>query len=145
MLARKGLLPDGFLLTRLAEDQNQPNRFRSRTQRARFITKSGSCNVAHKNIREQGRFLQDVFTTMVDLKWQHSLLIFTSAFLCSWMLFAMIWWLLAFAHGDLEPRDPNGEPGPEPCVTAIHSFTSKPGHTVDGSGEILVSFVNCPL
>ncbi|XP_056243455.1 potassium inwardly rectifying channel subfamily J member 11, like [Seriola aureovittata] len=124
MLARKGLLPDGFLLTRLAEDQNQPNRSRSRSQRARFITKTGSCNVAHKNIREQGRFLQDVFTTMVDLKWQHSLLIFTSAFLCSWMLFAMIWWLMAFAHGDLEPRDPEGEPGPVPCVTAIHSFTS---------------------
>ncbi|KAF7224933.1 potassium inwardly rectifying channel subfamily J member 11, like [Nothobranchius furzeri] len=124
MLARKGLLPDGFLLTRLAEDQNQPNRSRSRSQRARFITKTGSCNVAHKNIREQGRFLQDVFTTMVDLKWQHSLLIFTSAFLCSWMLFAMAWWLLAFAHGDLEPRDPDSEPGPIPCVTAIHSFTS---------------------
>lgn len=53
MLARKGLLPDGFLLTRLAEDRNQPNRGRSRSQRARFITKTGSCNVAHKNIREQ--------------------------------------------------------------------------------------------
>ncbi|AWP09036.1 putative ATP-sensitive inward rectifier potassium channel 11-like [Scophthalmus maximus] len=124
MLARKGLLPDGFLLTRLAEDQNQPNRSHSRSQRARFITKSGSCNVAHKNIREQGRFLQDVFTTMVDLKWHYSLLIFTSAFLCSWMLFAMMWWLMAFAHGDLEPRDPAGEPGPVPCVTAINSFTS---------------------
>ena len=70
----------------------------------------------------QGRFLQDVFTTMVDLKWQHSLLIFTSAFLCSWMLFAMVWWLMAFAHGDLEPRDPS-DPR-VPCVTAIHSFTS---------------------
>ncbi|XP_038138096.1 potassium inwardly rectifying channel subfamily J member 11, like [Cyprinodon tularosa] len=124
MLARKGLLPDGFLLTRLAEDQNQPNRIRSRSQRARFITKTGSCNVVHKNIMEQGRFLLDVFTTMVDLKWQHSLLIFTSAFLCSWMLFAMVWWLLAFAHGDLEPRDPDSGPGPVPCVTAIHSFTS---------------------
>lgn len=53
MLARKGLLPDGFFLTRLAEDQNQPNRGRSKSQRARFITKTGSCNVAHKNIREQ--------------------------------------------------------------------------------------------
>ncbi|XP_012674149.2 potassium inwardly rectifying channel subfamily J member 11, like [Clupea harengus] len=123
MLARKGLLPDGFLLTRLAEDATHPNRFRSKSQRARFITKTGSCNVAHKNIREQGRFLQDVFTTMVDLKWQHSLLIFTSAFLCSWMLFAMVWWLLAFAHGDLEPRDTDGI-GHVPCVTAIHSFTS---------------------
>ncbi|XP_056272244.1 potassium inwardly rectifying channel subfamily J member 11, like [Pseudoliparis swirei] len=124
MLARKGLLPDGFLLTRLSEDQNQRSRGHSRYQKARFITKSGSCNVAHKNIMEQGRFLQDVFTTMVDLKWQHSFLIFSSAFLCSWMLFAMIWWLLAFAHGDLEPRDPVLDPGPVPCVTAIHSFTS---------------------
>ncbi|XP_061898632.1 potassium inwardly rectifying channel subfamily J member 11, like isoform X2 [Entelurus aequoreus] len=125
MLARKGLLPDGFLLTRLAEDQNQPNRSRSRTQRARFITKAGSCNVAHKNIMEQGRFLQDVFTTMVDLKWQHSFLIFTSVFLCSWMLFAMVWWLLAFAHGDLQhPLHPDGELVPVPCVTAINSFTS---------------------
>ncbi|KAL3044332.1 LOW QUALITY PROTEIN: potassium inwardly rectifying channel subfamily J member 11, like [Trematomus bernacchii] len=126
MLARKGLLPDGFLLTRLAEDQT-PNRRSFRSQRARFITKNGSCNVAHKNIREQGRFLQDVFTTMVDLKWHYSLLIFTSAFLCSWMLFAMIWWLLAFAHGDLQPHDPDSDPTPYPtvpCVTAIHSFTS---------------------
>ncbi|KAK5927286.1 hypothetical protein CesoFtcFv8_000073 [Champsocephalus esox] len=122
MLARKGLLPDGFLLTRLAEDQT-PNRRSFHSQRARFITKNGSCNVAHKNIREQGRFLQDVFTTMVDLKWHYSLLIFTSAFLCSWMLFAMIWWLLAFAHGDLQPRDPDSDPM-VPCVTAIHSFTS---------------------
>uniref|UniRef100_A0A4W5PVG5 Potassium inwardly rectifying channel subfamily J member 11, like n=1 Tax=Hucho hucho TaxID=62062 RepID=A0A4W5PVG5_9TELE len=125
MLARKGpLLPDGFFLTRLAENAKQPNQFKTNSQRARFITKNGSCNVAHKNIREQGRFLQDVFTTMVDLKWHYSLLIFTSAFLCSWMLFAMMWWLMAFAHGDLEPRDPNGEPGPVPCVTAINSFTS---------------------
>ncbi|MBN3316050.1 KCJ11 protein, partial [Atractosteus spatula] len=123
MLARKGLLPEEFLLTRLAEETGQPSRYRSKTQKARFITKGGSCNVAHKNIREQGRFLQDVFTTMVDLKWQHSLLIFTSAFLCSWMLFAMVWWLIAFGHGDLEPRE-QGWPGPAPCVTAIHSFTS---------------------
>lgn len=36
----------------------------------------------------------------------------------------MIWWLLAFAHGDLEPRDPSSEPGRVPCVTAIRSFTS---------------------
>ncbi|KFW00259.1 ATP-sensitive inward rectifier potassium channel 11, partial [Fulmarus glacialis] len=73
--------------------------------------KNGACNVAHKNIREQGRFLQDVFTTLVDLKWPHTLLIFTMSFLCSWLLFGMVWWLIAFAHGDLDhstrlQRDP---------------------------------------
>lgn len=56
MLARKGpLLPDGFFLTRLAENAKQPNQFKTNSQRARFITKNGSCNVAHKNIREQVR------------------------------------------------------------------------------------------
>ena len=53
MLARKGLLPDGFLLTRLAESSATPSRARPRPHRARFITKNGACNVAHKNIREQ--------------------------------------------------------------------------------------------
>uniref|UniRef100_A0A8C5U111 Potassium inwardly rectifying channel subfamily J member 11 n=1 Tax=Malurus cyaneus samueli TaxID=2593467 RepID=A0A8C5U111_9PASS len=101
---------------------------------ARFVGKNGACNVAHKNIREQGRFLQDVFTTLVDLKWPHTLLIFTMSFLCSWLLFGMVWWLIAFAHGDLDhstrlQRDPaEGTAGSAaafvPCVTSIHSFTS---------------------
>ncbi|NWZ36044.1 KCJ11 protein, partial [Brachypodius atriceps] len=107
---------------------------RARERRARFVGKNGACNVAHKNIREQGRFLQDVFTTLVDLKWPHTLLIFTMSFLCSWLLFGMVWWLIAFAHGDLDhstrlQREPaegaaGSGAGFVPCVTSIHSFTS---------------------
>ncbi|XP_060694861.1 ATP-sensitive inward rectifier potassium channel 11-like [Hemiscyllium ocellatum] len=119
MLARKGLVPEEYVL-RLVEDVSRP-RYRARERKVRFVAKNGACNVAHTNIREQGRFLQDVFTTLVDLKWRHTLLIFTMSFLCSWLLFAMIWWLIAFAHGDLHrPRDG----GPVPCVTSLHSFTS---------------------
>ncbi|OCT73070.1 ATP-sensitive inward rectifier potassium channel 11 [Xenopus laevis] len=120
MLARKGLLPDEFLITHLAEERVTNSQYRPKTKRARFVTKNGACNVAHKNIREQGRFLQDVFTTMVDFKWQHSLLIFTMTFICSWMMFAMAWWLIAFAHGDLGPKRGSFVP----CVTNIQSFTS---------------------
>lgn len=130
MLSRKGIIPEEYVLTRLAEDVPEPSRFRARERRARFVGKNGTCNVAHKNIREQGRFLQDVFTTLVDLKWPHTLIIFTMTFLCSWLLFAMIWWLIAFAHGDLDQstqrQKQGGEPpvGFVPCVTDIHSFTS---------------------
>lgn len=121
------------MLTRLAEDVPDHARYRARERRARFVGKNGTCNVAHKNIREQGRFLQDVFTTLVDLKWPHTLLIFTMSFLCSWLLFAMIWWLIAFAHGDLDQSvrmqsDSRGLGAASvafvPCVTDIHSFTS---------------------
>ncbi|XP_068099118.1 ATP-sensitive inward rectifier potassium channel 11-like [Hyperolius riggenbachi] len=120
MLARKGLIHEEYLITRVVEDKSAQHQYRAKTRKARFVAKNGACNVAHKNIREQGRFLQDVFTTMVDLKWHHSLLIFTMTFICSWMLFAMAWWLIAFAHGDLDPRHNNIIP----CVTNIQSFTS---------------------
>ncbi|XP_018424624.1 PREDICTED: ATP-sensitive inward rectifier potassium channel 11-like [Nanorana parkeri] len=120
MLARKGLIHEEYLITRLAEDKDANPQYKAKTRKARFVTKNGACNVAHKNIREQGRFLQDIFTTMVDLRWQHSLLIFTMTFICSWMLFAMAWWLIAFAHGDLDPKRSNSIP----CVTNIQSFTS---------------------
>lgn len=119
MLSRKGLIPEDYLLTRLAEDVLQP-KFKTKQRKARFVAKNGTCNVAHTNIREQGRFLQDVFTTLVDLKWLHTLLIFTMSFLCSWLLFGMIWWLIAFAHGDLDLKGEDFVP----CVTDIHSFSS---------------------
>ncbi|KAG6928928.1 potassium voltage-gated channel subfamily J member 11 [Chelydra serpentina] len=122
MLSRKGIIPEEYVLTRLAEDVPDHARYRARERRARFVGKSGTCNVAHKNIREQGRFLQDVFTTLVDLKWPHTLIIFTMTFLCSWLLFGMSWWLIAFAHGDLDHS--TQARGFVPCVTSIHSFTS---------------------
>lgn len=119
MLSREGVIPDDYVLTRLAEDVLQP-KFKSKQRKSRFVDKNGTCNVAHTNIREQGRFLQDVFTTLVDLKWLYTLIIFTMSFLCTWFLFGMIWWLVAFAHGDL---DTNAD-GFVPCVTQIHSFSS---------------------
>ncbi|CAL8263541.1 unnamed protein product [Merluccius merluccius] len=122
MLSRKGLLPEDYLLTRLAEDVQQPSKSKTSQRKARFVAKNGACNVAHTNIREQGRFLQDVFTTLVDLKWLHTLIIFTMSYLCSWLLFGMIWWLIAFAHGDLNQEE--AADGFVPCVTDIHSFSS---------------------
>ncbi|XP_075945850.1 ATP-sensitive inward rectifier potassium channel 11-like [Anarhichas minor] len=120
MLSRKGLIPEDYLPTRLAEGVLQPKLFKAKPGKARFVAKNGTCNVAHTNIREQGRFLLDVFTTLVDLKWLHTIIIFTMSFLCSWLLFGMIWWLIAFAHGDMDQRGGDFVP----CVTGIHSFAS---------------------
>ncbi|XP_075704885.1 ATP-sensitive inward rectifier potassium channel 8 [Rhinoderma darwinii] len=122
MLARKSIIPEEYVLARIAAENLRKPRIRDRLRKARFVAKNGACNVAHKNIREQGRFLQDVFTTLVDLKWRHTLVIFTMSFLCSWLLFAMMWWLVAFAHGDLAIRD--NIMSPEPCVANVKSFTA---------------------
>ncbi|XP_073506643.1 ATP-sensitive inward rectifier potassium channel 8 [Phyllobates terribilis] len=120
MLARKSIIPEEYVLARIAAENLRKPRIRDRLRKARFVAKNGACNVAHKNIREQGRFLQDVFTTLVDLKWRHTLVIFTMSFLCSWLLFAMIWWLVAFAHGDMDIT----ETPREPCVANVKSFTA---------------------
>lgn len=116
MLPRKSIIPEEFALPALVSRVPRKPVFRDRVNKARFIAKSGACNLAHKNIREQGRFLQDVFTTLVDLKWRFTLVIFTMTFLCSWLLFAMSWWLVAFGHGDL---DTDRKPAVEQCVTNV--------------------------
>ncbi|XP_032361159.1 ATP-sensitive inward rectifier potassium channel 8 [Etheostoma spectabile] len=132
MLARKSIIPEEFGVPGLASRMPRKPVFRDRVNKARFIAKNGSCNLAHKNIREQGRFLQDVFTTLVDLKWRFTLVIFTTTFVSSWLLFAMSWWLVAFAHGDLgQERDRELDLDLDPgrhnrtqCVTGVKSFTS---------------------
>ncbi|XP_062990350.1 ATP-sensitive inward rectifier potassium channel 8 [Elgaria multicarinata webbii] len=126
MLARKSIIPEEYVLARIAAENLGKPRIRDRPRKARFIAKNGACNLAHKNIREQGRFLQDIFTTLVDLKWRHTLVIFTMSFLCSWLFFAMMWWLVAFAHGDMDkPCTTNEDVSKwKPCVTCIRSFAS---------------------
>ncbi|XP_039647273.1 ATP-sensitive inward rectifier potassium channel 8 isoform X2 [Perca fluviatilis] len=130
MLARKSIIPEEFGVPGLASRMPRKPVFRDRVNKARFIAKNGSCNLAHKNIREQGRFLQDVFTTLVDLKWRFTLVIFTTTFVSSWLLFAMSWWLVAFAHGDLgQERERELDLDPErhnrtQCVPRDKSFTS---------------------
>lgn len=122
MLARKSIIPEEYVLARIAAENLRKPRLRDRQRKARFVAKNGACNVAHKNIREQGRFLQDIFTTLVDLKWRHTLVIFTMSFLCSWLLFAMMWWLVAFGHGDMDIQD--NHMNWEPCVANVRSFTA---------------------
>lgn len=126
MLARKSIIPEEYVLARIAAENLGKPRIRDRPRKARFIAKNGACNLAHKNIREQGRFLQDIFTTLVDLKWRHTIVIFTTSFLCSWLFFALVWWLVAFAHGDMDQACPLNEDMNKwkPCVTCVRSFAS---------------------
>jgi potassium inwardly-rectifying channel subfamily J len=47
----------------------------------------------------------------------------------TWLIFAVIWWIISYAHGDFEkdnlPGGKNQESGDFiPCVWAIHNFAS---------------------
>ncbi|XP_037824926.1 G protein-activated inward rectifier potassium channel 3 isoform X1 [Lucilia sericata] len=99
-----------------------------RKVRRRAVFKNGDCNVLQKNLTKRRlRFLQDMYTTLVDSQWRWTLLAFALSFILSWLLFAVLWWLIMYTHGDLEelhlPANQE-ESGWEPCVSAIHGFTS---------------------
>jgi potassium inwardly-rectifying channel subfamily J, other len=40
---------------------------------------------------------------MVDSQWRWTLLMFFMSFVVSWLFFALLYWLISFTHGDLEP------------------------------------------
>ncbi|KAK7886046.1 hypothetical protein WMY93_025667 [Mugilogobius chulae] len=112
----------------------------SRRPRQRFVGKDGRCNVTFVNMSERGqRYLSDLFTTCVDIRWRWMLVIFTLSFLLSWLLFGFAFWLIASAHGDLamglefSPSSSSsaGEAGAgpgsdrevvEPCFLQVTSF-----------------------
>ncbi|XP_050308372.1 G protein-activated inward rectifier potassium channel 3-like isoform X2 [Anthonomus grandis grandis] len=104
----------------------RPNAIRKMRRRAVF--KNGDCNILQSRISKRRlRYLQDIFTTLVDSQWRWTLTIFAIGFVGSWLIFALIWWLIAFTHGDLEDEHlPNNQANSEwtPCVLNIHGFTS---------------------
>ncbi|XP_075053347.1 G protein-activated inward rectifier potassium channel 2 [Mixophyes fleayi] len=87
----------------------------------RYVRKDGKCNVHHGNVRETYRYLSDIFTTLVDLKWRFNLFIFVLVYTVTWLFFGMIWWLIAYIRGDLDhlqDKDWN------PCVDNLNGFVS---------------------
>ncbi|KAK6643039.1 hypothetical protein RUM43_004542 [Polyplax serrata] len=110
-------------------------RFSSRRVRKRVVFKHGDVNVIQGNVAKRRRkYLQDIFTTLVDAQWRWTLLVFSLNFLLSWLLFAMIWWLIALSHGDLDSEnnavvaaymnETFKNPNWVPCVVGINSFAS---------------------
>ncbi|KAG9332167.1 hypothetical protein JZ751_015743 [Albula glossodonta] len=90
-----------------------------RHPQSRFVKKDGHCNVQFVNVSEKGqRYLADIFTTCVDVRWRWMFLIFCLAFLLSWLFFGCVFWLVAIFHGDLE-----GGAAPK-CVSNVSSFTA---------------------
>ncbi|KAG7210445.1 hypothetical protein KM043_011976 [Ampulex compressa] len=129
------LTPTTPIIIQASKSPNASLRSRSRYRagptrklRRRAVLKNGECNVLQSRIsRRSLRFLQDIFTTLVDTQWRWTLLCFTLSFLLSWLGFAVIWWLIAFTHGDFEERHLppfQVENNWTPCIYNIFSFTS---------------------
>jgi len=90
--------------------------------RRRLVYKNGDCNVTHKHIRKVRRhYLADIFTTLIDLKWRWTLIIFIIAFVLTWLLFALVWWIIGLSHGDFAENLPETH---KVCMNAVYDFPS---------------------
>ena len=82
---------------------------RSRKKHRRVVEKNGDPNIQYKNISHKRRkYLDDIYTTLIDSSWMQSLLLFAASFYISWLLFAIIYYVISYVHGDFDSA--NGYP-----------------------------------
>ena len=70
---------------------------------------------------EKHRFLKDFFSSAIELSWSWIILSFSASFYVSWTMFAVVWYVLAFAHGDLDLVKSEDHLD---CVDNVNTFTS---------------------
>merc|ERR1719348_1102625 len=72
-------------------------------KKKRVVLKDGFTNVTYKNIsKKRRRYISDLYTTLLDSSWTYCVLMFTTSFYGSWILFGGIYYLISFRHGDFD-------------------------------------------
>lgn len=92
----------------------------------RLIHKNGDCNILD-SIAQSSYYVLDIFTALVQMKWYWTLLIFGITLLLSWLIFAVLWWLVSYTHGDFEPEHLppfQKQSNFTPCLHEIYNFMS---------------------
>uniref|UniRef100_A0A1A8BSF6 Potassium inwardly-rectifying channel, subfamily J, member 12 n=1 Tax=Nothobranchius kadleci TaxID=1051664 RepID=A0A1A8BSF6_NOTKA len=91
---------------------------------SRFVSKAGQCNVHFSNMDEKSmRYISDIFTTCVDIRWRYMFLLFSLAFVVSWLSFGLAFWIIGLLHGDMDSQGMDNESF-VPCVKQVHTFVA---------------------
>ncbi|XP_061081205.1 inward rectifier potassium channel 16-like [Conger conger] len=105
-----------------ASGSSDPASLSVRTESARtrrYVGRDGRCHVSFRQAPgECGLYVTDIFTTLVESRWRVMFLIFSLSYIVSWLLFGLLYWVIALAHGDLT------DPGTRPCVENVRSFAA---------------------
>jgi len=120
----------------------------AQTKKNRVVSKHGRINTFSRSEEENEnhRLLKDFFTSMIDLSWSWTLFSFAASFYISWLAFAVIWYLVVYAHGDLADNKPDNH---TVCVDNIVDFTScflyslETQHTIGYGGRATTE--ECPV
>ncbi|XP_010149634.1 PREDICTED: inward rectifier potassium channel 13 [Eurypyga helias] len=91
----------------------------------RMVTKDGHSTFQMDGAQGKGlAYLRDAWGILMDMRWRWMMLVFSASFVIHWLVFAVLWYLLAEMNGDLE-LDHDAPPDNHTiCVKYITSFTA---------------------
>lgn len=98
--------------------QNKPKR--------RAISKDGDFFTI-ESPKKRAHFVRSIFTGLVQMKLSQTITIFLIVLLASWLIFAVLWWLISYSHGDFETSHlPTYQVSSNftPCIHEMYSFIS---------------------
>lgn len=92
----------------------------------RIIHENGACNIKQQTTHRQqlGIFR---YTRLVDSSWTFTLSVFLAVLFLSYFCFALLYWLICFAHGDFEAShlpESQEENNFKPCIYDMRNFAS---------------------
>lgn len=83
----------------------------AKRRRRRLMEKSGFANLNFKRMeKKKMRYLTDLFTTFLEIKWRYTVIVFLVSFCLTWLFFALLWWALVAVRSDTE------------CINGVDSF-----------------------
>merc|ERR1719334_2411385 len=95
-------------------------------KRRRVVLKDGLTTVTYKNIsKKRRRYFSDLYTTLLDSSWTYCVLLFAASFYGSWLVFGILYYIIAYIHGDMDAlvgqeADNDGMP----CILEVDGFSS---------------------
>nr|BAB56015.1 G-protein coupled inwardly rectifying potassium channel-B [Halocynthia roretzi] len=111
--------------TTLSNGDHEVVQIKSKTkQPGRFMTKTGHCNIRRSALQMGTRYMTDIFTTLVDLRWKYNMIIFVFVYTAAWSMFGFLWWMVAFVRGDTDINVHNGTDSRKPCVQNVYSYAT---------------------
>jgi len=130
--------------------KNLKKKHKSMNKRKRVVMKDGFTNVTYKNIsKKRRRYFSDLYTTLLDSSWTYCVLLFAASFYGSWLIFGILYYVIAYCHGDLDAGNLAGNNSDwKPCIENIYGFTSaflyslETQHTIGYGGRQITT--KCP-
>lgn len=90
---------------------------------SRIINREGKVKIVLDQLSfgKRRRYWRNPLPSLLSLQWRWIMVIFAFGFILTWLIFAIIYYIIAILHGDFEPND---NPDFTPCMTSVNSFTT---------------------